>query len=281
MMSLDKIKSLAVLATCHNRRELTVKCISDVYKAATLSAVELDIYLVDDGSTDGTAAAIQSRFPKVKIIQGSGALYWNGGMRVAFQEALSTGYDWYLWLNDDTFLYEDSLRTLLATSEAADDRAIIVGSVHDGPGREVNYGGIAKWTRLNSKLVEPKKHAQPCETMFGNCVLIPSWVAQVLGNLDPAFTHSMGDVDYGLRATNCGVRILVMPGFAGVCKRNPVRGTHLDSALPAVSRLKKLTSVKGLPPRQFFTFLWRHFRLRGLVYWCWTYVSVLARAPRQ
>ena len=38
-------------------------------------------------------------------------------MRVAFAEAMRSGFDYYLWLNDDTGLYPKALYTLLEASE--------------------------------------------------------------------------------------------------------------------------------------------------------------------
>jgi GT2 family glycosyltransferase len=72
---------------------------------------------VDDGSTDDTATAVSQRFPQVKILQGTGSLFWNGGMRIAFAQALQHDYDYYLWLNDDTVLYPNALETLLTTAQ--------------------------------------------------------------------------------------------------------------------------------------------------------------------
>ena len=42
------------------------------------------------------------RHPDVRLLRGNGQLYWNGGMRRAFGEAMAADYDYYLWMNDDT-----------------------------------------------------------------------------------------------------------------------------------------------------------------------------------
>lgn len=41
--------------------------------------------------------------------------------------------------------------------------------------------------------------------MNGNCVFIPSEIVNAIGNLDPIFSHAMGDIDYGLRAQKKGL----------------------------------------------------------------------------
>ena len=53
---------------------------------------------------------------------------------------------------------------------------------------------------LHMESVAPASEPTPCDTFNGNCVLVPAAAMRALDNLDPAFTHSMGDLDLGLRA---------------------------------------------------------------------------------
>ena len=66
--------SIAILITCHNRRDTTLTCLSNLTQQ-TLSST---VYLVDDGSTDDTSLAVQSQYPDVNILSGSGSLFWGG-----------------------------------------------------------------------------------------------------------------------------------------------------------------------------------------------------------
>mgnify|MGYP003386677852 CR=1 FL=1 len=114
MSDSEKKISLAVLMTCHNRVENTMACLQSLkdqepYDASTA------ILLVDDGSTDGTSSEVARMYPDVTIIQGDGSLYWCGGMRVAFAQAILKDYDFYLWLNDDTHLEKNALFRLFQT----------------------------------------------------------------------------------------------------------------------------------------------------------------------
>ena len=90
--------SIAAILTCHNRKKKTLTCLADLMNQDEISKVDLHVYLVDDGSTDGTSDAVKQKFPQVNILQGDGTLYWNGGMRFAFSIAKKSDYDYYLWL---------------------------------------------------------------------------------------------------------------------------------------------------------------------------------------
>ena len=108
----------AVLITCHNRKPKTLACLTALFNQEPSPDVTIDVYLVDDGSTDGTTEEVHQTYPQVKILQGDGSLFWNGGMRKAFAEALKQDYDYYLWLNDDTVLYPEAMpRDLFTPSE--------------------------------------------------------------------------------------------------------------------------------------------------------------------
>ena len=80
---------LAALLTCHNRRDQTLRCLASLATAKEVvsTRVDVDTFLVDDGCSDGTAAAVRSRFPDVHVIAGTGCLFWCGGMRLAWTHA--------------------------------------------------------------------------------------------------------------------------------------------------------------------------------------------------
>lgn len=82
----------------------------------TYRKYRVDVYLTNDGCTDGTPEAIALQYPKVYIINGDGNLFWNRGMYTAWQEAAKKDYDFYIWLNDDTILLPNALRILLDSS---------------------------------------------------------------------------------------------------------------------------------------------------------------------
>jgi GT2 family glycosyltransferase len=109
-------RTLAVLMASHNRRDTTLACLRSV--ASQVGAnVTLRVYLVDDASTDGTASAVRAEFPEVAVLDGSGDLFWSGGMRVAQEAASDAEPDFLLWLNDDVVLASGAVTTLLTTHE--------------------------------------------------------------------------------------------------------------------------------------------------------------------
>ena len=269
---------LAVLMTCHNRRDTTLACLQALYQQDKI----FDVFLVDDGSSDGTTDAVKSHYPKVNVIKENGDLFWVGGMRLAFAEALKYSYDYYLWLNDDTLLEPNALSNLLNAHQILVQRgysnSIVVGSVKDPVTGEHTYGGTIRskgWLSNTFKPVKPSKELKECDTMQGNIVLIPSLVAEKVGNLDSAFIHTMGDLDYGLRARKLGSSVWISAGYIGVCSRNFISGSWADTNLSLAKRLQKVFQIKAFPLKTWTVFVKRHSGHFWFFYWTFPYLRAL------
>ena len=269
---------LAIIMTCHNRRDITLCCL----KRLSQQQVNYTVYLVDDGSTDGTLEAVSQDYPEVKLLRGDGNLFWAGGMRMAFSEALKGDYDYYVWLNDDTMLNPDAFKTLLAIhrdlSAKGDSDAIVAGSTQDPITGKPTYGGAVKskrWYSNKLEFLEPSTELQECDTMYGNCVFIPRAVAQKVGNIDSAYVHSLGDIDYGLRARQAECTVWAAPGFIGTCAQNSVIGSWIDPDLPVLQRLKKVVQVKNFPLAPWTAFTKRHSGSFWFLYWCLPYIRAI------
>lgn len=276
---------LAALLTCHNRREQTLACLHALYACALPTDCKLAVYLVDDGSQDGTAAAVRSEFTQVTVIEGNGNLFWNGGMRCAFGAAIKDGHDAYLWLNDDTILHPEALQDLLACSNGLANahggrRDIIVGATCDAVTGKLTYGGLtsrSRWSPHTYVHLPVSDKPQACKTLNGNCVLIPHKLVQAIGNIDEAFVHAIGDWDYGFRAWQAGFGIWMAPGFVGTCSQNPPSRVPLAEVANIQSQLRKTCGPKRVPPRAWRTFVQRHYGLFWPVYFVRPYASVVAR----
>lgn len=123
------MKQIAVLLTVFNRKTQTLQCLENLFKQEIPEGYCIKVYLTNDGCTDGTPQTVKEKFPDVNIIQGDGNLFWNRGMWTAWNAAAKEyDYDFYLWLNDDTYLYGDSILRLITESEKYEFKNVIVGS---------------------------------------------------------------------------------------------------------------------------------------------------------
>ncbi|NEU10253.1 glycosyltransferase family 2 protein [Flavihumibacter sp. R14] len=242
-------KNIAVLLTCFNRRESSLKCIKQLLHFNQ----DVDIFLVDDNSSDGTSKAISDQYPQVNLIKGTGNLFWTRGMYLAWENA-TKDYNYYLWLNDDVVLYENCFKELFECVKLTNDMALISGVIETAEKNRILYGG----TDENKKLITPNGKLNPITNMNGNVVLIPKYVYNKLGKLDPKLHHDLGDVDYGLRAKANGIGVFTTRIAIASGEKNDFCRVRLNNS-SLFQRFKKLYSPLGSNPLIDFYFRKKHF----------------------
>lgn len=259
--------------TCHNRKEKTLNCLNNLFNQIGLgSKFSVEVFLVDDASIDGTKEEIKLKYPIVNIIDGNGNLFWNRGMYLAWKSAIVTReFDFFLWLNDDTFLYSNAISILVQSAIDTHNKSVICGSTYSNEEQRISYGGISN----QNKLLIPNNTLQEANTFNGNCVLIPKYVCENVGLLDNRFPHAIGDFEYGLRVRKNNLRSFVAKEYIGVCEGFKKLPIWCSSNVPFYKRLKNLYSPLGnAHPYYFFIYERTYF---GFFYACKHFISIHLR----
>lgn len=242
------MKTIAVLLTCYNRAEITLRCLRLLFAQQLNGAYELDVWLVDDASPDRTGDLVKSEFPQVNIIHGTGGLFWAGGMRLAWERAAKAkSYDFYLWLNDDVALYAGTIAKMLNDYERLGADVIVCGALLSPEVGCVFYGSPE--VRGLKNIVEPILLERG---MHGNVVLIPKCVYERIGGMAPRLVHQHGDFEYGFRARQNGVKIFAAGCIVGECAANYGFDKARLLELKLVDRIKMVISPKGLGICDYF-----------------------------
>lgn len=262
---------IAVLLTCHNRREKTLRCLHSLFKMSIPNAYLIEVFLVDDGSTDGTSQAVKNLYPQINIIKSDGSLYWGWGMNLAWKKASVKDFDSYLWLNDDLILSNNSLSVLINNFVKSNRKSIIVGACQSSK-NEVTYSGYLS-LKNNIKLI-PNGDIQKCEYFNGNVVLIPYQVFKKVGFIDSKFHHGKGDFDYGLRAKKAGIDSFVSSSYVAICELHNQLPIWCNSNYSILKRWRSFISPLGGNPKANFILERRHF---GLVPATLHYFSIYLR----
>ena len=267
---------VAILITCHNRKEKTLRCLSSIRDSLT-EGIEPKVFLTDDGCSDRTGEAVTSAgwgFP-VKVLQGDGDLFWNGGMILAWKAALDEGgFDGYLWINDDITVLPEFWTDLAAADafclEKYGKRGIYAGSTKDADNGKFTYGGFiytSKFT-LKDKLIEPDgKNFIPCEAAHGNITYVAAEVVEKTGIFCEKYIHGGSDHDYTYLAHKAGFPILVLPHYSASCENDHLGKTRDYTVLPFRERCKLFYSPKGYNMHNTLLFNRRCFPWRVPFVW--------------
>jgi GT2 family glycosyltransferase len=122
---------VSIVFVAYNRREKLGISLDHVLGELDYPADRLEVIVVDNASTDGTAEMLRERYPQVQLIvnpENVGASAWNVGMTTARGR-------WRLILDDDCYLTGDGLKVAVRRAEEhrADLVSFRIGS-SEGPG---------------------------------------------------------------------------------------------------------------------------------------------------
>ena len=219
----NKIK-IAVLITCHNRLKKTKQCLKALFSQRKTRNVNLEVFLVDDGSTDGTSRFIKKRYPNINLIKANGDLYWAKSAYLAWENALKNKqkFDHFLLLNNDTYLYNYAFNELFHKDKFLNN--IIVGSCCDPITKKRSYGGV----NLDNNFLQPFKfkitningNMQKIHIANGNVLLIPNKIIKKNGILDQKFLHAFADIEYSLRSIKNGFKLYLTQKHIAECSVN-------------------------------------------------------------
>lgn len=255
---------LAVVVLTWNGRADTLACLASLHDQ--LGPYDT-VLLADNGSHDGTLAAVQAQHPWVETIQNGGNLGFAGGNNPALREALRRGYRWILLLNNDTVVPPGALATLLAYAESRPGTAafqpLLVRA--DAPTTIDSAGHVVFRSpgAADAGMGRPLSTAptRPVE-IFGACgaaALLRSEALAAAGLLDERLFVLFEDVDLMFRLRSLGHAVELVPTVQ-VRHRRGVSGgaTHA-------------------PNRRRF---WLHRNVVALALRYWPLPWLLASAPR-
>ena len=264
------------LATCFNRKEKSINAIRSL--TGGNPSLTIDFIIVDDNSSDGTSEAL-NKFDNVIVLHGDGNLYYCGGMRMAIAAAKKTTqhYDYCLLFNDDVEFYDHCIEYLVSKAKKQD--AVWVGPTCDENGKLV-YSGIVRKSKYRPKykhLLSETDEGVECETLNGNCVLIPWHIFMDVDNMPSIYRQYFSDYHYGFEITRKGYKIMAPDQFIGMCKDDTKKEhSWRDPSLSIIERIQKKESVKGLPFREYFYYLNHNFNfLTAVVYSVSPYLKML------
>lgn len=254
--------SLAIIFTCHNRKQKTCNCIKSIQKQKDIP--NFDLYVCDDGSTDGTEECIKNLSPNATVLHGAGDLFWSRGMSVAMKAAVEDGHQFYLMINDDV----DFLPTMWESMYCAykeNPRSGVVGCTLSRMTGKQSYGEsnfiVDKKGDYIGPMLEPSKDEYiSCDLANWNCILLDSKTVADVGIIDNRYEHAMGDFDYSFRMKDKGYSLVLAKEYIGYCENNGIKNTFKDRNIPRMKRVKKLFAENGLPIKSWRYFVYHYYQ---------------------
>lgn len=248
------VEKAAVIILTIDQRERTLECL------ASLMTLEEPIFRVivwDNGSQDGTAAAIQEAFPTVSVHHHPDNLGVASGRNAGAELAIETWQPSHLLFLDNDMLVEPGfvgalLRPFAEYNRVGQTQAKLRfiderDRLNDGGGAKIDFV-LWQVTPVGYGEIDRGQHDTVEECIAcGGAMMVRTDVFQELGGFDPTFDpFGPEDLDFSLRLREAGYRALYVPHAVAY---HSVSHTFGAGYSEDYARHK---------PRHWFTFMRRH-----------------------
>jgi hypothetical protein len=195
----------SIVIVTWNGRQYLEPCLDAV---AAQEGADAEVILVDNGSTDGTAAFVRRRFPWVRLVALAENRGFAGGNNAGVREARGR---FIVVLNNDTVPETGWLAALLRGRDAGGPNALASSRIvymHDPRVIDSAGDGLLRWggafKRHHGASVEAAAESREVFGVCGAACVIPRQVFDELGGFDEDFFVSHEDVDLSYRARLLG-----------------------------------------------------------------------------
>ena len=238
------MNEILTIVVTYNGKKWAERCIG----SALASAVPTDVMVVDNASEDGTAEWIREHFPEVILVEKRENLGFAAANNIGFGYALQHGYSYVYLLNQDAWVFPETLGTLV--------RAFEESTGTPPPGILSPMQMEANLVRMDEQF---RKHCAKAlsnitdETVRVPFVMAAHWMVsraclEATGGFAPEFPHYGEDNNYIQRAAYHGFSAAVVKTASAVHDRaDRPRPKDYRMKLKVVAARVAVANPRGVP----------------------------------
>jgi N-acetylglucosaminyl-diphospho-decaprenol L-rhamnosyltransferase len=214
---------LSVIIVNWNTRDLTAQCLRSLQ--STIEHVSYEVWMVDNGSTDGSVAAVQESFPSVRLIANAE----NVGFVRANNQAIAACQGRYvLLLNSDAVALPGAVDELVRWMDEHPEAGAAGAQLLNADGSfQASFASFPTlWQEfltlsgLGRALVRPafpgfgpqvEKGPQAVDYVQGACLLVRHQAIEEVGGLDERIYMYAEEVDWCCRLGQAGWKVMYLP----------------------------------------------------------------------
>ncbi len=219
------MNGVSIVVVNFNTAEATAACLASLEG----EPVDAEIVVVDNGSTDGSADLLRSRFPDALVVEAGENLGFAAGVNLG--ASLATR-EWILLLNPDTLVRSGSIRALLDFAEQHPEHRVYGGRTLRPDGSldpSSCWGEPSAWSLVcfatglstvfrGTRVFDPESlgrwrrdTVREVPVITGCLLLVSRTDWDALGGMDERFFLYGEDADFSRRARLAGMRPVVVP----------------------------------------------------------------------
>lgn len=245
------MKILAIIVT-YNGMQWYDRCLGSLLR----STIPLDIMVVDNASSDGSADWIAEHYPQVCLVRSKVNLGFGQANNIGLHRLLNEQYDYTFLLNQDAWLHTDDCVEQLINASAAHPEYTIMSALWlYGSGERITMGSeqhIIAMQRKGNDLLSDLFFRRSLQSVYETdyiaaaAWLLPRKTIETIGGFDPLFFHRGEDDNYMQRVHYQGGKIGICPA-ACVCHDIEERADNYDAEHETLEKnmLVKLADINA------------------------------------
>lgn len=193
------MSKISVVIVTYNGMLWIKKCLHDLYQSQDVS---LKVYIVDNGSTDETVLFIKTHYPEVIIIQSTENLGFGKANNRAVEKALQDGCEFIFLLNQDGYVFPDTLKNLCIASKSEKQFSVLSPLQLNGRGDSLDKSFSHFMNSddcpgfMNDAYFRNLKNVYEARFVMAAFWLIPKTVIEKIGLFNTVFPHYGEDDDF-------------------------------------------------------------------------------------
>lgn len=242
---------ISITIVSYNTKNVLEGCIKSLISSLS-SGIEYEIFVVDNGSTDGSSKFVKENFPQIHLISNEENVGYTKAMNMGLKKANG---DFLVQLNPDTLIQPDTFTKLIYFMRENQDVGICTPKVLNKDGslqKQCRRSFAHPWDVITYFLgldrIFPKsklfgrylftfldeEEVADVDAVSGSCMIIRKDVIDDIGFLDEQFFAYQEDADFCFRAKNEGWRVMYYPkasiihyGGEGGSKNRPYYSSYI------------------------------------------------------
>lgn len=216
----ESIQDVSIILVCWNNKDFLESCLHSIFTGNIKHS--FDVYVVDNGSTDGSQAMLREAYPQVNIIQNENNV---GLSRASNQGIIASKGRTVLLLNNDTLLDGSSLDTMIDFMNEHPEAGAVGGKLLNPDGSfQAGYANFSTlkeefliatglgnifWEGYPSHLdvMEPKV----VDWLSSACLLLRRSALEEVGLLDEEYFIYGDEADLQYRLKKAGWKVYYLP----------------------------------------------------------------------
>jgi len=207
---------VGVVIPIWNHLEDTLECLTSLQ---VTTYPNVDVLVIDNGSTDGSADVVTAQFPFVALSVLSENQGFARATNVGIRRALERDAQYVLLLNNDTVVAPDMLSALVDAAQALPRGGILTPRImYYGSDRIWSIGSCLRPVTFDTPDFGRSRRPGfsletlvPVDVILGCGMLVKRCVFEQIGLLDERFFFYYEDLDFSLRARHAGYELWAVP----------------------------------------------------------------------